>query len=110
MILRHTEYDRDWLQLSDSDQGIGIAGMDDVAGIDQPQSDSAGYRSSDMSVSELQLGIVHLSLIELQRAFVLMDGGGLGIELLFWDGVFGKGFLVPLDIQPGVFQQRRVAG
>ena len=29
-------------------------------------------------------------------------------KLLFGDGVFAEGFLVAFEVQPGVFQQRRV--
>ena len=88
-VLRDGEDDGDRLQLRDHDQAAGIAGVDDVAGIDQAQPEPRGERGGDAAVDELQLGAVDLRLVGLHRALVLANQGLLRVELLLGDGVVG---------------------
>ena len=81
-VFRDAEDHGDGLKLGNHRQGIGIGGMDNVAGVHQAQPNASGNGRGDVGVDDLQLGRIHLALVKLHGAFVLVDGRHLGIELL----------------------------
>src|ERR1041385_1507569 len=62
-----------------------------------------------MAISELNSGILQLALVELNDSLVLMDGCGLSIENLLWDGISGVRGLVTVEIEVRVLEQCFVA-
>ena len=68
VVFRQGEDDRDRLQLGDDQHGIGVGGMHDISRIDQPQADAATYRSGDMAIEKIQLGVIDGRLIGAHRA------------------------------------------
>src|SRR5712692_4262161 len=84
-VLRHGEYHRDRLQLSDHDQTVRVARAYHIAGVNQAQTYTAADRGGDARVHELQLRAVDLAAVDLHRAFVLAHQRGLGIDLLLRD-------------------------
>ncbi len=66
-------------------------------------------RRGDACVGELQLGVVDLTLVELDRAFVLADQGLLRVHLLLCDRVLCVQRPVALDVDACIREQRLVA-
>ena len=83
--------------------------MDNVAGIHQAQPNASGNGRGNVAVNDLHLGSIHLALVKLHRAFVLMDGGHLGSELLFGNRVAAVSNLVTFQINMRILQQGFVA-
>ena len=84
--------------------------MDDVAGIHQAQPNASGNGRGDVGVDDLQLGSIHLALVQLHGAFVLVDRSHLGSELLLGDRIAAVSNLVAFQINVRIFQQGLVAG
>lgn len=63
--------------------------MDDVADIEQANPGDAVERRGERCVAELDIGIVHRSLIALDLRFELIDRGLLVVELLARHGIPG---------------------
>jgi hypothetical protein len=68
--------------------------MHDVSGVYKPKPHSAIDRRRDVAVDQLQLLIIDLCLIRLDRAFRLPHSRLLGIELLFGDYAILKELLI----------------
>src|SRR6185369_4773496 len=109
IIFGNAEQHVDWLQLGDDEHAVGIGGMNDVARIDQTQTDSSGDRRSDAAIGDLNFGVVDLSLIDVYDALILMDRGDLCVELLLRDRILAIGDLVTVEIDLCVFKQRLIA-
>ena len=110
VVLGQGKDDRDGLKLGDDHQPVGVGGMDDIPRIHQTQTDPAADRGRDPAVDQLQLGVIDLPLVGLDRPFVLPHQGLLGVELLFGDGVLLPEIPVSLQVEDGVLQERLVAG
>ncbi len=70
---RLREDHRDRLDLGDGCDAPGIAGVDDVALIDEAKSDAARDRSFDRRIAELHLRIVDGADVRLYQRFLLRD-------------------------------------
>ena len=86
VVFRQGEENGDGLELGDHEHGIGVGGMNDVAGINQPQTNASGDRRRDMAINEIQLGIVDRGLVVADGSFELVDRGLLRIHLLLGHG------------------------
>jgi hypothetical protein len=84
--------------------------MNDVAGIDQAQTDAPGERSGDLRVRKLEARIVDLRFVGLDRALELPDLRGLGVELLAGEDLLLVKRAVPVEIDLGVPESGLVAG
>ena len=104
LIFGDAENYRDGLKLRDHDEGRGAIGLDDIPGIDEPQSNAPGNGRGDMGVDEIDLGIGKLALVVLHRAFILQHDLLLIVQLLLGDGVASEGLLVALQIDLGFVQ------
>src|ERR1041385_9043175 len=96
-------------QLRDDEHAVCISGMNDVAGIDETQTDASGNRRCDPAIRKVDLCGVDLSLIDVHDAFVLMDGRDLRVELLLRNRVFTESELIASQIDVRIFEQRLVA-
>ena len=83
--------------------------MDDVARVDQPQADPAADRRGDVAVRDLQLGIVDLGLVGLDRAFALPDQGQLSVELLLGDRLGTDQRVVAIQVELGDLEPGLIA-
>ncbi len=108
-VLRQREQHRDRLQLRNDHQAAGVIGMDDVAGIDQPQSDDSRNRCGDLGVHQLQLGVLDVGHVLLRRRLILSHQRVLRVELLFRDQVRRDQMCVALDVQLGVVDHGLIA-
>jgi len=63
LILRQAENHRNRLELGDDEEPIRVGSMHNVTGIHETKSDAPADRGGDMGVSELEFGVVDLSLI-----------------------------------------------
>src|ERR1043165_5091196 len=108
VIFRDTEEQVDRLQLRDHEHAVRIGRMNDVARIDETQTNASGNRRRDAGIADVDFRSVDLSLIDLHDAFVLMDRGDLRVELLFRNRVFTVGQLITIEIDVRVFEQRLV--
>ena len=86
VVLGDREHHVDRVDLGDHQQGLA-GGADVVAHVHQAQAHAAGHRGGDPGVLQVQLGVVDVGLVGLDRAFVLLDQGVLGVDLLRGDGV-----------------------
>jgi len=100
---------RDRLQLSDDAEARGAVRRHDVAEIDIAQAHAAVYRRTNVSVVHVHLRGVQVALIELHGAFVLIDGGLLGGELLLRDRVFLVGVLIAREIDARILERSLIA-
>src|SRR3977135_1752783 len=73
IVFRDIEYNGDWLELGDNDEGSAAAGEYGVARIHEPQSNPAVYRRDNVAVLQLHLVVRHGALVRLDVAFVLDD-------------------------------------
>lgn len=88
LVLRKGKDNGDGLKLGDDEQAVGVAGVNNVAGIHEAEADAAADRCGDVAIGELQLGIIDLPLIGANGAVELADLRGLGIELLLGNDAF----------------------
>src|SRR5262249_37064802 len=110
LILRQGENDRDRLNLSDDHQAVVVGGMNDVARINQTQTNSARDGRSDARIGQLQLGVIYLPLIGLDGAIELADRRALSVELLFWNYAFLIEQFVALQVDFGILALRLILG
>src|SRR2546421_12937020 len=82
--------------------------LDDVADIDEAETDAAADRRSDAGIGELEFGVVNQALIRCNGAIKLTNQCCLGIELLLRDDAFFKEQLITLKIDLGVLPLRLV--
>jgi len=71
IVFGYRENNRDRLQLGNDHQPVRVGSMHHIPDIDQAQSDASADRRGDAAITELQLGIIDLSLIGFHYAFVL---------------------------------------
>ena len=109
IVLGDGEDHADRLDLGDDYEAVGVGGMYDISGIHQAQADLSGDRGVDVGVHQVQFGAIDLRLIGLHHAFGLGDGGFLGGELLFGNGVLREQLRVAIEIDAGVVQGGLVA-
>src|SRR6185369_11996607 len=109
IILSNTEEHVDRLQLRDDEHAVGISGMNDVAGIDEAQTNPSCDRRRDPAIRELNVRIIYLPLIELHNALELVDRGHLRVELLFRNRVLAVRNLITTEIDVRIFQEGFVA-
>ena len=102
--LGQREHHGDGLGLGDDHQAIGVGTGHQVALVHLAQAETATDGRGDARVVQLQLGIVDIGLVALDRAFVLAHQRGLRVDLLFGDGVLLVQGLVALQVAAGVFQ------
>ena len=95
--------------MGDHDNAIGIAGLDDVAGVDLAQANAPADRRRDARIAELQLRIVDHALVGLDHAFVLAHQRLLGVELLLGDRVLLEQCAIAFEVDLRVGQLRLVA-
>ena len=106
VVLGDGKHDRDGLQLGDHGQPGGIGGVNDVARIHRRRPIRPADGGGDAAISQLQLGVVDLPLVELDGALELVHQGFLGIILLFGDGVLAGQGPVALADPAGRFAAR----
>ena len=108
-VLRDGVEHGDRLELRDDDDAVSVAGVHDVAGIDQPQTEAAADRRADARISKLQPRVVDLTDIHADRAFVLAHERSLRVDLLLGDRVLLEKRVVALEVEAGVLDERPVA-
>ena len=86
-VFRYGENYGDGLQLRNDCEGYGSSRLHHVARIHQPQTHAAGDRSGDVAEVDLNLVILHRSLIVFYRALVLQHELFLVIQDLLCNGV-----------------------
>ena len=87
VIFGDREDDRDWLQLCDHRQRIGVGGVNDISLVDQPQADSSGKRRMDAAISDVH--VVRLSIMPFvcfNGTLILIHQSCLRIDLGLRDG------------------------
>ncbi len=109
IILGYREHHGYRLQLRDHEQTIRPVGRHDVPGVDQAQPHAPIDGREDAGVIDVYLGRIQVPLIQLDDALVLVDGGLLRGELLFGNGMNLVGFLVAIEVDERVPQQRLIA-
>src|SRR5258708_7219507 len=87
LVFGDGEDNADRLELGDHQQSIRVRRVDDVARVDEAQSDAAGDRRGDAAVSEVELYRINQALIGLDDTFILIDQRFLSGELLLGNGV-----------------------
>src|SRR6185437_6968167 len=87
ILLGKGEEDRDRLDLGNDRHGLGVAGVDDVAGIHLAEADAAGDGGGDLAVREVQSGGLDRGLVAGHRALVLVHECSLRIKLLLGNDV-----------------------
>ena len=73
MLLRHREADEDRLDLRDGDERGVLAGLDEVAEVDEPGAGAPVDRRADVGVLQVEVGGVDLRLVGGEGAFQLAD-------------------------------------
>ena len=109
MIFAYGEDDAHRLQLRDDDHAVAVAGMHDVARVDETQANDAADGRGDVAVIDVELRGIKLALIVLDGAFVLLDERVLCGELLFGNRVLSKQGGVARNINARVIEQRLIA-
>src|SRR5882762_7313963 len=110
LILWKSEDHGDGLNFGNDQEPVAVGSVDDVAGIDEAETDTSGNGSGDAGVGQLKLCVIDLRLIGLDRSVELADGGALRIELLFWDNAFLIQQLETFQIHLGVFALSDIFG
>ncbi len=105
LVFGDRENDRDRFGLGDDCQRSRAIGLHEIARVHEAQSDAAINGRSDITIGQIDIGIVQIALVKLDRAFVLVNGGELGVILLFGDGIAFEGFAVAVKVQLRVFKQ-----
>jgi hypothetical protein len=108
-VLRQAEHDRDRFNLRDDHEAGAGTCADDVAGVDQPETDASADRSRDPRIGQVQAGAVDGCLVDLQRGSELCDRRGLRIHVLSGDRVFAEQRLVAREVHPRVRELRLIA-
>ena len=103
--LRNGEGHVDRRDLGDGHQRRAGPGLHIVSGVDGHRAGYPRHGGVDVGVLEVELGRFDVGLIELDRAFVLLDHKGLVIGLLLGDRVFGLQLLVAREIGLGLGDQ-----
>src|SRR4029077_3354743 len=103
LVLWKSEDHGDGQNFGNDQEPVGVGSVDDVAGIDEAETDTSGNGSGDAGVRQLKLCIIDLRLIGLDRSVELTDRGALRIELLFWDNAFLIQQLETFQIHLGIF-------
>jgi hypothetical protein len=75
LIFRKSKDDGNRLQLCDHQHWVGVGCVNYVARINQAEADSALNRRSDVTVGQLQLGIVDRGLVGANCTFQLVSRG-----------------------------------
>src|SRR5215469_14399073 len=96
------------MHLCDYKHAVCIRRMDDIAWIDQPQTDPAIYGRSDSAIGQLEFGAGDLRLVRLNRAVILADGSLLRIQLLARDDSFLPKRLITREVGSRIFLRRRI--
>ena len=105
LLLGQGEDDCDRPDLGDDHDPRGVDRMDDVAGIDQPQSGAAGDRRDDPGVGKDRLGVLDGALVGLHLGLELGDQRLLGVVLLAGRRI-GRGQLhIAFEIDAGIAEQ-----
>ena len=105
-IVKTTVIGWSWVMMTRPPVSVGVH---DVAGVHQTQPHAAGDRRGDAAVGELNLRGVDLALVVLDRALELVNQRFLGVQLLPRHRVRRDEHLEPLEIDPGVVEQRLIA-
>jgi len=84
--------------------------VDDISGIDETETYPAGDRRRDPGIDDLELGVIDVGRILLDIAFVLADQINLRIQLLFGNCILSHEVPVAFQIEPGVVEERLIAG
>jgi len=90
VVLGDIENDGYRLQLRNDGKAILIACVNNVPRVDGAQADSAVDGRCNPRIGKIQLRALNRTLVSLHNCFVLIDSRGLGIELLFWNGILGE--------------------
>src|SRR5580700_1485619 len=87
VVFRNGEDYGDWLQLCDHCQSRGPACLNDVAGIHQPQAYATVDRRRNVAEGDLDLLVLHRTLVVFYRALILQDELFLVVERLLGNAV-----------------------
>jgi hypothetical protein len=109
VALRHSEGDRDRLDLIDADDAGGGAGGHHVTRIDQPHADPAIHRRGDPAIAHVDLCGLHGALVGEDGPLLLLDGGGLVLGSLPGDRVLCDQGLEADEVAIGPFERGLVA-
>src|SRR5208282_2358776 len=86
-----------------------VAGLHIISRIDQAEADTAGYRRNDVAVTNVELLLIDLRLIELHRALVLLHDVDLILVLLAGYRILFGQFLVAREIDLRLGEQALIA-
>jgi len=98
MIFRHVEHDRNRLKFGDHHEGVRTPRKNVIAGIDEPQTNSAGSGGRDVTVAKPNLCILHLTKIEFDGPLILNHNLLLVVENLLCNGIRSEGLPVASKI------------
>ncbi|MCY1401451.1 hypothetical protein D9M71_165690 [compost metagenome] len=95
---------RNRLDLGNDHQGRGVVGRHQVADVQLAQAQAPGDRRTNPGEFKVQPGIADRRLVGLDRPLVLAHQGGLGVQGLLGDTVFGKQAAVAFQVQLGILE------
>jgi hypothetical protein len=104
-----TSGDVDRRDLGDRRHATGIAGSDEVAGVDRAQADAAGHRRDDARPLQVQPRAVFVGTIHRRRTDQLLRQGRLRVDGLAGDRVLLEQHLVAVQLLACGVELRRVA-
>src|SRR5580704_5708341 len=108
-VLRNSEDHGDRLHLRDDSENRATCRLNNIAGIDQSQTNPSCNRRSDMAERDLNLIELNRALVVLDGAFILKYELFLVIEGLFWNAILGPRLLIALQIHLRLGQHVGVA-
>ncbi len=109
LILGDGENDADGLKLGDHQESGAVAGLNDVAGIHQPEADAPGDGRGDVAIDQIDLHRLNQTLIVLDYSFVGLDGSDLRGKLLLGDGVLLDERFITRLVDAGVVERGLIA-
>ena len=108
VVLGYAENNRYRLQLRDDDQRRRTVGLHDIAGVHQSQPDTPLNRRDNMGKGQIDLRVVNLPFVILNRTLVLQHCLFLVIHLLLGDGISRESRLVAIEVDARLRQCRLI--
>src|SRR5215831_855159 len=104
LVLRNGKNDADRLNLRDHYQSVGVRGVNDIAGIDEPEPGASRDRRRNFAERQVQFRVVDLALVGPDDPLGLGNESLLSRHLLFGNRVLRKKTLVARQVDFCVLQ------
>jgi hypothetical protein len=108
MVFRHVEHNRDWLKLSNHNEGVRSASKRSVTNVNKAQANPSCAGGNKVTVAQLDGCVLYLTHVEFDSSLILNYGLLLVIEDLLSNGMLCKGFSISSKINLGLLQDATI--